>query len=77
MLSVADFILAICWMLGGALWLQKDAEHYFGFCYFLAIITVVCFMKTKMFMLCNYTFPSVTACTIGAYVLVKQLSLII
>ena len=41
MLSVADFVLAICWLLGGALWLQKDAENYFGFCYFLAIITVV------------------------------------
>ena len=41
MLSVADFVLAICWLLGGALWLRQDAEHYFGFCYFLAIITVV------------------------------------
>jgi len=41
MLSVADFILAICWLLGGVLWLQTKASHYFGFCYFLAIITVV------------------------------------
>ena len=41
MLSVADFILAICWLLGGVLWLQAKASHYFGFCYFLAIVTVV------------------------------------
>ena len=41
MLSVADFILAICWLLGGVLWLQTKASHYFGFCYFLAIVTVV------------------------------------
>ena len=47
MLSVADFILAICWMLGGVLWLREDAGHYFGFCYFLAIITVVCQDKQK------------------------------
>ena len=47
MLSVADFILAMCWMLGGTLWLRKDAVHYFGFCYFLAIITVVCHEKQK------------------------------
>ena len=44
MLSVADFILAICWMLSGTIWLRDDTEGtegHFGFCYFLAIITVV------------------------------------
>ncbi|XP_065892253.1 transmembrane protein 116-like [Dysidea avara] len=46
MLSVADFILAICWLLGGVLWLQSKATHYFGFCYFLAIATVIAEMIT-------------------------------
>ena len=48
-LSVADFILAILWLVGGVVWLSPDAngwatpesETHTGMCYVLAIATTV------------------------------------
>ena len=48
-LSVADFILAILWLIGGVVWLSPDAngwatpesETHTGMCYVLAIATTV------------------------------------
>ena len=49
MLSVADFILAILWLIGGIVWLSPDgngwatkkSSTHAGMCYVLAVATTV------------------------------------
>lgn len=49
MLSVADFVLAILWLIGGIVWLNPDyngwakeeSSTHTGMCYVLAVATTV------------------------------------
>lgn len=39
-LSVADFILACLWIIGGSFWLRRPIEHNIG-CLVVSLLTVV------------------------------------
>ena len=60
MLSVADFILSILWMIGGIVWLSpgeggwasSESDSHAGMCYVLAIATTVSVGKYLVSPLC-------------------------
>ena len=65
MLSVADFILSILWMIGGIVWLSpgeggwasSESESHAGMCYVLAIATTVSMGRYLVSPLCMQRSP--------------------